>query len=351
MKKLLKYICVLLFNVFAVAGFAQQAQDTTVTQPATQIVVVQAKDSLPFIDTLLQNLSQPVNPKEAESSKKDTVEHKGLFSKLPGANANLDAPSFNGIVTPSKIIWTLIFIGIGFVIVRILSIFLSRIGSRSVKYRILVKRLEPILKITVWMFVIFIIIKAIINPPMAMVVAFFNSISVAVGFAAQDLLKNIFGGLMILFDRPFQIGDKIQVGSEYGEVTNIGLRSTRIVTADDSEITVPNAVMMNSSISNSNTGQSNCQVVAEIYLPIGIDTQKVRKIAIEAAKVSRYIYLNKPVVVIFVNEIQMGKSVYKMRLKAYVSDLRYEFAFKSDMTEITLKALLKEGILQDSPFS
>jgi hypothetical protein len=57
------------------------------------------------------------------------------------------------------------------------------------------------------------------------------------------------------------------------------------------------------------------------------------------------VYLNKPVVVLFFQEIKERKSFLKMRLKAYVLDIRFEFAFKSDMTERVLRALLDEGIL------
>jgi small-conductance mechanosensitive channel len=123
------------------------------------------------------------------------------------------------------------------------------------------------------------------------------------------------------------------------------LRSTKITTADDSKVTLPNAEVMNNAVSNSNTGEANCQVVSEIYLPPNIDTVLVRKIAVEAAQVSKFIYLNKPITVLFFNTIQDGVPFYKMRLKAYVSDIRSEFAFKSDMTELVLKQLFAEGIL------
>ncbi|HKM93657.1 MAG TPA: mechanosensitive ion channel domain-containing protein, partial [Prolixibacteraceae bacterium] len=152
-------------------------------------------------------------------------------------------------------------------------------------------------------------------------------------------------GIMLLFDRPFQVGDKIEVGAHYGEVIEIGLRTTRIVTPDDSTVSVPNMEVMNSSVSNANSGELNCQVVAEIYLPINVDTQKVRKIAIEAAQVSKYIYLNKPIAVVFINEMHQRKSYLKMRLKAYVMEIRYEFQFKSDMTEIVLRELLAQGVI------
>ena len=78
-------------------------------------------------------------------------------------------------------------------------------------------------------------------------------------------------------------------------MVEIGLRSTQVVTPDDSLVSVPNGEVMNQSVSNANSGEPNCQVVAEIVLPVTIDTDLVRKIALEAAQVSKYIYLNKPV--------------------------------------------------------
>ena len=159
------------------------------------------------------------------------------------------------------------------------------------------------------------------------------------------MFKNIFGGIMILFDRPFQVGDKIEIGEYYGEVIKIGLRSTRIVTPDDSTVSIPNGEVMSKSVSNTNYGEPNCQVVAEIYLPITVDTEKVRQIAVEAAQVSKYIFLKKPVVVLFFNEVKERRSYLKMRLKAYVMDIRYEFQFKSEMTETVIRELIKEKII------
>ncbi len=156
---------------------------------------------------------------------------------------------------------------------------------------------------------------------------------------------------MILFDRPFLVGDKIQVGDFYGEVIKIGLVSTRVVTPDDSMVTIPNSEVMNKSVSNSNSGEPNCQVVAEIYLPVDISTELVRQIAVEAAQISRYVYLNKPITVLFFNEIKDRKAYLKMRLKAYVMDIRFEFQFKSDMTEIVMQELLTRKIISTEDYN
>jgi small-conductance mechanosensitive channel len=242
--------------------------------------------------------------------------------------------------------WAIVFIIIGYYFIKLLITILNLFAERSARFRITIKSIIPIIRIVIWTLVIFVIIKGIFNPPMETVIAVSASIGIAVGLAASDLVKNAFGGITILFDRPFQVGDKINVGNYYGEVLEIGLRITKLVTADDSIVSVPNAELMNNSISNSNSGELNCQVVAEIYLPIDVDTSKARKIALEAAQVSKFVYLKKPIVVLFFNEMKERRSYLKMRLKAYVMDIRYEFQFKSDMTEIVIRELLKQEVIK-----
>jgi small-conductance mechanosensitive channel len=73
----------------------------------------------------------------------------------------------------------------------------------------------------------------------------------AVALAAKDTLSNFFGGVSIFMDRPYRLGDYIILGSgERGEVVDIGVRSTRILTRDDVLVTIPNSVMANAKIIN-----------------------------------------------------------------------------------------------------
>jgi small-conductance mechanosensitive channel len=256
-----------------------------------------------------------------------------------------EAPDVTQILSFSKILWALVFIVICYFTVRFLSRTIEIWSEKSPERRVKGKAIVPIVKIICWMVIAYFIVKGIFNPPIESLIAFGASVGVAVGFAAQDILKNIFGGFVIIIDRPFKVGDKIEVGSTYGEVLDMSLRSTRVHTADDSIVTLPNGDLMNQAISNSNSGETNCQVVSEIYLPITIDTHQVRKIAMEVAKLSNYVYLAKPIAVIFVNEIKYDKLCYKMRLKAYVMDIRFEFAFKSELSEKVIKELLACHIL------
>ena len=76
-------------------------------------------------------------------------------------------------------------------------------------------------------------------------------VGLALSFAAKDTLSNLFAGVSIVMDAPYKTGDYIILDSgERGVVTEIGLRSTRILTRDDIEITVPNGIIGNSTIIN-----------------------------------------------------------------------------------------------------
>jgi len=255
-------------------------------------------------------------------------------------------PSLNDVINFGNIFWSLVILVLAYFFIKFLVVIVERFAEKSTTYRIGLRGLTPFIRIIGWIVALIWVVEGIFKPPHAAILTFLASAGIAIGFAAQDILKNIFGGIMILFDRPFQVGDKIEVGNYYGEVKEIGLRSTRVVTKDDSLVSVPNAEVVNSAVSNSNAGEANCQVVAEIYLPIDADTNLARVIATEAAQVSRYIYLNKPIVVLFFNDVKERRSYIKMRLKAYVSDIRNEFAFQSDMTEIVIKEFIKQGVIK-----
>jgi small-conductance mechanosensitive channel len=102
-------------------------------------------------------------------------------------------------------------------------------------------------------------------------------IGIAVGFAARDTLANLISGVSIVADAPYQIGDYIVLDTgERGMVTNLGIRSTRLLTRDDVEISIPNAVIGNAKITNESGGP---WVKYRIRIPVGVaygsDTQRV----------------------------------------------------------------------------
>jgi small-conductance mechanosensitive channel len=108
---------------------------------------------------------------------------------------------------------------------------------------------------------------------------------IALGFAAKDTLANLFGGLSVIADAPYKLGDYIVLDSgERGEVTRIGLRSTRILTRDDIEITIPNSVIANAKIANESGGPSEKhRLTVSVGVAYGSDVDHVRTALMAAA--------------------------------------------------------------------
>jgi len=318
-------------SLAAEAAKVQEQLKEAAKQTGVGITAAIAADSAKAKTDTLQNAAPPVADTQAPTAQAESqpvVEPKEEWE-----------------LTLSQVLKSILLILITYFIFKHFTRFSDVLAERWANFRLLIKRSVPVIRIIGWVIVIYFIIAVIMEAPSSSLITLIASAGIGLTFAAQDILKNIFGGIMIIFDRPFQVGDKIQIGNDYGEVINIGLRTVRIVTPDDNTVSVPNGEIINQSVSNANSGESDCQVVAEFFLPAHIDQNLARDIAYRAAAVSRYVYLNKPIVVLFKNEIHQGRSLLKMRLKAYVLDIRYEFPFASEMTELVIQQFLDKGLV------
>ncbi len=110
-------------------------------------------------------------------------------------------------------------------------------------------------------------------------------VGIAVGFAAKDTLANLFAGVFILADAPYKHGDFVVLdGGDRGRVTHIGIRSTRLLTRDDIEITIPNATMGNAKITNESGGPHQKERIRiTIQVAYGSDIDQVRKVLLDTA--------------------------------------------------------------------
>ena len=179
-----------------------------------------------------------------------------------------DTPAFltQGILkTIAIFIWYNFFRHLSRVLLSVLS--RSRGSSGSRLHASMVPLANNVLKITLLALAIYFVFLAW-NIDVAAWLAAAGIVGLALSFAAQDTLSNLFAGLSIVADAPYKIGDFIILDSgERGKVTYIGLRSTRILTRDDVEITIPNGVIGNAKIINEAGGPSARH---RIRLPIGV---------------------------------------------------------------------------------
>lgn len=111
-------------------------------------------------------------------------------------------------------------------------------------------------------------------------------IGLAVGFAAKDTLSNLFSGIFIVADSPYKVGDFVVLDNTIrGEILEIGMRSTRLLTRDDIEITVPNAVIANSQIINQTGGpHEKMRVRVKVEAAYGSDIDQVEKVLLSCVE-------------------------------------------------------------------
>jgi small-conductance mechanosensitive channel len=198
------------------------------------------------------------------------------------------------------------------------------LASKFTRYRLFISSAYPVLRLFVWVGVLAFVIFAIFNPPYNAIFAITASVGLAIGLGAQDLIKNVIAGILILLDRPFRVGDMIQVENHYGEVRNIGLRSICLQTFDDSSVTLPNALVLGVAVANSNTGALDELVVVEFDLPACTDVQQVKELAREAAACSPYLYLKKPIAVMIEDRFERT-FLTRIKIKAYVLSSKHLF--------------------------
>jgi small-conductance mechanosensitive channel len=104
-------------------------------------------------------------------------------------------------------------------------------------------------------------------------------------FAAKDSLSNLFGGISIFLDKPYKIGDYVVLDKgERGEVTAIGLRSTRILTRDNVQITIPNSIIAGTKVINESAPMPNYRVRVPVGVAYGSDIDLVEEILVGVAR-------------------------------------------------------------------
>jgi small-conductance mechanosensitive channel len=219
---------------------------------------------------------------------------------------------------------------------------LTAVAERLPRRRISIKIIIPIARVLIFGTAAYLVLGPLLRLSAAQLLAVSGLFGAALGFGLKDLFAGIIGGLVLVTERPYQVGDKITIDDDHGEVTDIDLRATTLRTPDDSAVSVPNATMFTANVSNANNGQPEMMVVVELAVTASADVERVSAIVKEAMMTSKYVYVDDdhPFVVLIEDE-----SYYRtIRGKAYVADVRDEFAFASDVTERSMAVFDSEGV-------
>jgi len=171
-----------------------------------------------------------------------------------------------------------------------------------------------------------------------------GSLAFAVGFAMRDLVASFIAGVTIMFDRPFQVGDRVAYGGEYGDIIQIGLRSVRMNTLDHNIITIPNNKIFNEVTSSANYGALEMQVAMDFYIGVDQDAKLAVEIIREACLTSPFVYLGEPVPVLAKQVILQDYIAFHIKARPYVFDCKYEKPFETDVHLRVLEAFRQQGV-------
>lgn len=249
--------------------------------------------------------------------------------------------------SPADLVWIIVVLVVTYHVIKLSSFVLEALAQRITRQRQLLLQLVAVVRIGLWLSAAYVIVFGILEPSRDSLVALWATIGVGVGLAAQDVLKNVFGGLVILLDRPFQVGDLIDIGEHHGEVVSIGLRATMLRTRDDTIAVMPNAEVVRQPVLNANSGALDCMVVVELGLPAFADPMTVRKIAREAAITSPFVYTAKPVSIQTTSDISGNRFYTRLIIRAYVYDHRLETGFRADVAARARKGFLDAGLVAE----
>lgn len=178
----------------------------------------------------------------------------------------------------------------------------------------------------------------------ASVLASLGVAGLTVGFAAKDALSNMISGLLIYWDRPFVIGDLLEVGSHYGRVDRITLRSTRVITPDGRMLAVPNTEIINTTVA-SYTNFPHIRIDVPVTVAVDEDIGRVRRHLLELVEGSDD-YLDTPppeVVVTRLNDYNV-----ELELRAWAHDERRHTQLRPALREAVFETLTRAGV--DMPF-
>jgi small conductance mechanosensitive channel len=236
-----------------------------------------------------------------------------------------------------NIILALVVFGVFYLIYRLLSVVITHVSSRVGLERTVSNFLLIAVKYTVLIFGTITALQQVgIN--VTSVIAGLGIIGLSLGFAAKDTLSNIIAGVFLFWDKPFVIGDLIEVSDEYGKVHEITLRTTRIVTPDGKLVSIPNSELINSKI-KSYTMYPHLRLDVDVTIGVNEDIGKARDVILGLLS-SDQRFLSEPAPVVLVTTL--GDYFVGLQLRVWLDDARQHISVKAELRE-RIKVALDEA--------
>jgi small-conductance mechanosensitive channel len=231
------------------------------------------------------------------------------------------------------------------VLLRVVTGITTRMGARFAARRMLIQKVDSFTRFGVYVTTGTLILSLSLRLDSTALTVIGGALAFAVGFAMRDLVAAFIAGITIMFDRPFQVGDRVEYAEQYGDIVAIGLRSVRMLTLDHNVVTIPNNKVLTDVTSSGNYGELVMQVPMEFYIGVDQDVALASELIREASLMSRFCFLDREVPVLAKQVIKEDYVAFQIKSRPYVLDVKYEKQFETDV-HITVQGLFQQhGIL------
>jgi small-conductance mechanosensitive channel len=174
-----------------------------------------------------------------------------------------------------------------------------------------------------------------------------GALAIGLGFGTQTLLKNFVSGVIILFERPFRVGDVLDVGGQRGTVTGVGLRASVLHSWDGTETLIPNSTLLENHLTNWTYTNRRVRFHVSVGVAYGSDPRRVIQLLSESAERHGLVERDPKPQVLFT---EFGDSALTFELRFWVDVGRANAAqVSSDLRLMIASAFAEHGIVIDYP--
>jgi small-conductance mechanosensitive channel len=168
-----------------------------------------------------------------------------------------------------------------------------------------------------------------------------GGLGVGVGFGLQNVVNNFASGLILLFERPIQVGDVVQLAGIWGTVKRIGIRASVIRTFDGAEVIVPNGVLISENVTNWTLSDDRRRIELDVGVAYGTPAQRVIELLVGVAKANPRVIADPEPQAYFVN---FGDSALDFKLRVWIESYHQGFSIQSELAVAVQEALDQAGI-------
>jgi potassium-dependent mechanosensitive channel len=168
-----------------------------------------------------------------------------------------------------------------------------------------------------------------------------GALGIGVGFGLQNVVNNFASGLILLFERPVRVGDTVVVDDVWGTIQKIGLRSTVMVTLDQSEMIVPNGDLVSEKVINWTLSNPTARIILPVGVAYGSSIEAVLEILVESAFAHEAVLKEPPPEALFVG---FGDSSLDFELRVWVGNIRRRLQVRSTVLTDVERRLTQAGI-------